>query len=89
MQLIKLKLGIILASLLLISGCSHTIVKPTPLPLPVCEDLVQIHPNELGVKDDFIIMHKRTMVKIVKRDAQRKACMLLHRAVIESTHSVE
>ena len=89
MQLTKLKVVITLAFLLLASGCTHTVIKPSPLPLPICPDLVQIHPDEIAVKDDYIIMHKQTMVKIVKRDAQRKACKDMHRAVIESTHNVE
>ena len=87
MQLIKPKMGIILASLLLISGCTHTIVKPAPLPLPVCEDLAQIHPTELiTTANGNVVMSQETMVKIVKRDAQRRACTKLHRAVIKSTH---
>lgn len=85
MHLIKLKMGTILASLLLLNGCTHTIVKPAPLPLPVCDELVAISPTELFIEENRVIMHKDTMVKIVKRDAQRKACTALHRAVIEST----
>lgn len=88
MQLRKLKMGTIVLSLLLVSACSHTVVKPTPLPLPVCEDLVTIHPTEIIVlPEGNVLMDAEVMVKIVKRDAQRKACTLLHRAVILSTHS--
>lgn len=87
MQLIKQKVGILVPFLLLVSACSHTVVKPPPLPLPVCEDLVQIHPSELIVLEEGnVIMSGETMVKIVKRDAQRKACTDLHRAVIQSTY---
>ena len=87
MQSIKLKKVTILACLLLAStGCSHTIVKPSPLPLPICEELVQIHPTEFVEFGKNILITQETVIKLVKRDAQRKACMLLHRAVIESTH---
>ena len=86
MQSIKLKKVTILACLLLVSACSHTIVKPTPLPLPVCEDLVQVHPTEFIEFGENLLITKETVIKLVKRDAQRRACMLLHRAVIESTH---
>ncbi len=87
MQLIKLKTVIILASLLLVStGCTNTIVKPSPLPLPTCPDLVTIHPTEFIEFGENILITKKTVMKIVKRDAQRKACTLVHRAVIESTH---
>ena len=86
MQSIKLKKVTILACLLLVSACSHTVVKPAPLPLPICEDLVQVHPTEFVEFGKNILITQETVIKLVKRDAQRKACMLLHRAVIESTH---
>ena len=86
MLLIKLERVIIVLCLLLVSGCSHTVVKPPPLPLPVCEDLVTIHPTEFIDFGENLLITKETVMKLVKRDAQRKACMLLHRAVIESTH---
>ena len=103
MLLIKLKKVIILACLLLISGCSHTVVKPSPLPLPICNPLAQISADEFVYlcsnngdivkcpegeeeRSVAISLQRDTMVKIVKRDAQRKACTELHKAVIESTH---
>ena len=86
MQLIKLKKVTILACLLLLSACSHTVVKPSPLPLPICEDLVQVHPTEFIEFGENLLITKETVIKLVKRDAQRRACMLLHRAVIQSTH---
>lgn len=103
MLLTKLKLGISLACLLLISGCSHTIYKTEKLPLPICEPLVQLSAQEFlylcktdagikpcakGQEDKFVavMIMRDSMIKIIKRDAQRKACTASHRAVIESTH---